>query len=85
MDNPNWRDKLPDEVNNRINDLVKRTKQYKDAYEESPHVRTSQLWIALSEAYQEIQFLHNRVAALENALNNQRARARKAAEILGGP
>jgi len=82
MTETHWRHKLPDDLNVRINELVRKTNEYKDAYEESPHVRTSQIWVALGEMSKELKYMQERVISLEAAMNAQKSRLRKAGETL---
>ncbi len=82
MTETHWRHKLPDDLNVRINTLVRKTNEFKDAYEESPHVRTSQMWVCLGEGYKEIQLMQERIISLEASMNAQKSRLRKAGETI---
>lgn len=82
MADTHWRHKLPDDLNVRINTLVRKTNEFKDAYEESPHVRTSQIWVAFGEMYKEMQHMQERIISLEASINAQKSRLRKAGETI---
>ncbi len=78
-----WRNKLPDTSNEAINELVRRTEKHKDAYEDSPHVRTAQLWCALVELDKEIKFTQERMMNLETQLQAIKSALRRSGEQLG--
>ena len=77
-----WRDAIPEDTNEEINDLIRRISKYAEGYNQSPHVRTSQLWCALAEVLMELKSTQQRLAQTEYQLNQMRSSLRKSGEQL---
>ncbi|MFH1786652.1 MAG: hypothetical protein ABH829_03335 [archaeon] len=78
----NWRDAIPEDTNEHINELIRRIGQYSEGYNQSPHVRTSQLWCALAEVMKDLKQTQQRLAQTEYQLNQMKSALRKSGEML---
>ena len=77
-----WRNVLGEDTNEVINELVKKSLHHHDAYAAGPHVRTSQLWCALSEVYTELRRTQNRLAQAEGEVMAMRTALKKSGQYM---
>lgn len=57
----NWREKLPPELNQEINELASRTQEHRGAYQSTLKVRDAQQWVALAQLSKRIKELEKKL------------------------
>lgn len=61
-----WRDDLDQELVRKLEKLLKRTKTYEDAYNQSGSPAMAQLWVGVAEVFSQIERMNSRLRKVEN-------------------
>ncbi|MBI2971201.1 MAG: hypothetical protein HYY37_02140 [Candidatus Aenigmarchaeota archaeon] len=65
-----WKEQLPDEDEERLNELLKTVSKYRQAYSEASDIKVAQLWCAILEMNKANAELQERIARIEELLEN---------------
>lgn len=64
-----WREDLDEELVNKLDRLLRRTKTYEDAYQRSDHPAMAQMWVAVAELFYTVDRVNARVRKLEKRMD----------------
>ncbi len=60
-----WRDDLDEDLVNKLEKLVNRTKSYEDAYKQADDPALAQLWVGMAELFYQMERMNKRLRKVE--------------------